>query len=299
MHGPSQSKTQSQSDAPTLLSEFPDATPEQRAILMLMSRVDAMESELLDARARMERAERTALSISAGVLAISVGTRVLWTHQCSAGIHPVPGRSFVALTDLASDLIDRALLRGRGPLFDHLEKHSDGAGRPESGALTEYVAASGLASGLASGPASGPGSMASMASMASVQFINMDAGMLMVHITGDRSMLDVMAALHRLLEEEDGCDSTDDIYSRHQLLFVFVTRAVAGLVSHLRGSTGREPVRVPPGGMEGAVSDYISTRPGMADEDRRALERVCWRPHDYGMGAGSTLTRASRVVRAS
>lgn len=287
MQGPTQPQPQPQSkpsrcgcDDP-LLSDFPDATPEQRTILMLMSRVGAIESELQDARSRLERAERTALAMSSS--SFGVGKRVFWQVICDAGIHPVPGRTFVALTDLASDLIDRALRRGRGPLFEQLKEHSDGTGLPTRGALTKYVGASGLASGLDP--------------IASVQFVNIDAGMLMVHITGDCSMLDVMAALHRLLEEDDSLDSREDIYVRHQLHFVFVTRAVADLVNHLRGSTRSPPVL--PGGMEAAVSAYISTHQELADDDKRALENIYWRSLDSKERGGTTLTRASRMARAS
>lgn len=273
MQGPTQHR-----DDP-LLADFPDATAEQRTILMLMSRVGAIESELMDSRARLERAERAALALSAGVRDVGVGKRVLWTVRCDAGIHNVPGRTFVALTDLASDLIDRALRRGRGPLFEHLNGSSGDTGLPKRGALTKYVEASGLSA------------------TACVQFVNMDAGMLKVRITGDCSMLDVMAELHRLLEEEDSDDSREDIYTRHQLNFVFVTRAVADLVEFLRDSARSEPVR--PGGMEDEVSGYISKHPEIAEADRQALATLYWRTHDSRMRGGSTLTQASRMGRAS
>lgn len=243
------------------LPDFPDATPEQKTIVMLMNRVGAIEAELHDTRARLERAERAVLATSG--IQFNVGRRALWDIRCTAGLHPVPGRSFAAITDLASDVIGRAMRRERGPLFEHLNKPADcppGQALPPT--LTGYVEASGLKS---------------------ASFVHFktspDAGLLVVRVEGPHSMLDVMAELNCLLEDEDASDGS--VYTRHEITFVPISMVVFNFLD--------TATDVPPGGIEAAADGYVAAHPELSEADRSSLESVFWRTNSVRANGGSTL----------
>ena len=167
-------------DAPVLA--FAAATAEQRTIVMLMERLSVIEDQMLADQRKLARLETRQL-ISAGT-ALKFGRRLLWGCNIPAGHHASSG-DYVAITDLGSDLVERAIARRGGPLYEHISHGVyDRSDRMEP--LASYLKLRGGALG-----------------GAEVLFVNdVDVGMLVVKIV-DTPLADVVEELHAILEEDD------------------------------------------------------------------------------------------------
>ena len=217
------------------------ATAEQRTILMLMERVAAMEDRMERVVATEDRmravqakaARLEAWQLAGGGVAFTVGKRALWSCR-------LPTPSFhgflLALTDLGSDLVERALARRSGPLYEHITHGEyDRSNRREP--LTSFV----------------KGRLNSYGIHKELVFLNdVDVGMIAVfgHVG---SMFDMFKALHAILEEDDS--NIGPSRCLHSILFNRLSDSALACVHGL--TTGTVPAPAP-GGMEAALERYIT-----------------------------------------
>ena len=217
------------------------ATAEQRAILMLMERVAALEDRMERVAALEDRmlavqakaARLESWQLAGGGVAFTVGKRALWS--CRLPTPSIQG-NMLALTDLGSDLVERALARRSGPLYEHITHGEyDRSDRREP--LTSFV----------------KGRLNSYGVHKKVVFLNdVDVGMIVVfgHIG---SLFDMFKALHEIFEEDDG--DLGPPRCLHSILFNRLSDSALACVDGL--TTGTVPAPAP-GGMEAALERYIT-----------------------------------------
>lgn len=249
------------------LGAFGSATAEQRTIVMLMERMAALEDQVLADQRKIARLETRQLA--ACVPTYNVGRRVLWGCQISTGLHPV-SCNFIALTDLGSDLVERALARRSGPLYEHIARAEyDRSNRMEP-----------LASYLKARRPLGIGK--------EVVFINdVDVGMLVVHGSHYSSLFDVMEELHGILEEDDG--DGNPLYTRHSINFNMVQElAVECVKGFMHGTLAPPALPVVPGGMEAALERYMADHGIVDDRRAKAIRDSFKRPWFAKEANGST-----------
>ena len=233
------------------------ATAEQRAILMLMERVSAMEDQMgrltalegqmLAARAQAARLETWQLA--GGGSTYTVGKRRLWSCQVPGTVSLGNG-GYVALTDLGHGLVERALARRCGPLYEHINGGEyDRNGRMEP--LESFLKARMHLGGLHG---------------RNVWFLNdVDVGMLIVS-GGNGTLIEVIEALHAALEEDDDVPGPPRrVYS------IRFNRKRDSAMAYVHGLlTGTAPPPAP-GGAEAALERYIAERPVA---DRRLAQGI-------------------------
>ena len=164
-----------------LVIDFAFATAEQRTQLMLIERMGAMEDRMHAAELRAERLAN--MLLMSGGTAFNIGRRALWCCNVQAGFRASSG-DFMALTDLGPDLVERALARRSGPLYEHITHGEyDRSSRMEP--LASYLELKPLGGG------------------ARALFVNdVDVGMLVVNIVNS-PLIEALEELHEILEEDD------------------------------------------------------------------------------------------------
>ena len=202
----------------------------ERAIVMLMERLSAVEDQLLAAQREARRLE--ARQLIAGVTAFNLGRRALWGCVIPPGFHPSSG-DYVALTDLGSDLVERALARRGGPLYEHINGGVyDRNGRMEP--LASYL-------------------KLALRAEAEVLFVpDVDVGMIVVKIVVT-PLVDVVEELHAILEEEDDDDVGPLRFVHKNIFFNRIGAAAAPIFADwIRGSVPPPA----PGKIDDALSKY-------------------------------------------
>ena len=257
------------SDAVSIL-DFAVATAEQRTQLMLMERMAAVEDRMHAAELRAEHLVNRLMML--GVTDFDIGRRALWSCNVPAGFH-ASGGDFMALTDLGPDLVERALARRSGPLYEHISHGVyDRSDRMEP-----------LASYLKLQPPLGGGARA--------LFVNdVDVGILVVNIVAT-SLIEALEELHGMLEEDD-CDGGSLRVMHSRLYF----NRIKPEASHCFGGLICGSVPAPaPGEIRSTVSRYIEDN-GIAllTGPAQALWQAIDRPRV--IGTGSTKWNAFAAV---
>jgi hypothetical protein len=267
------------SDPEPLIHAFAGSTAEQRTILMLMERmaameeqmerVGALEEQMLAAQRKVARLET--LQLVGGGTAYTVGKRCLWSFQL-----PPPHRSanggFVALTDLGPDLVERALARSSGPLYEHIsrgEYDRNNPREPLASFLKERMHLGSIRKGV-------------------VFCNNVDVGMLNV-VGGSGTLIDVIEDLHAALEEDDCVLGPPRCM--HSIRFNYLRDSAIECVNgFVAGILPPLALPVVPGGMEAALERYITDR-NVTDQKRaQGIRDTFARTWSASEANGSTKT---------
>jgi hypothetical protein len=246
------------------MEDFAPATPEQRALVMLMERLGALEDQVLASQRQIARLE--ARQAGSTAVCYSVGKRVLWNFTVATGHLPI-SCGVIALTDLGADLAERALARGSGPLFEHIT-----SAQYDRSSSTEP-----FSSYLKAAPP--------LRTATQITFIdNIDAGLLVVHgIRG--SVFDVMEELHGLLEEDDNEGKT--LCTMHSLRINIPLEGARKCVEDFVAGVA-PALPVVPGGMYAALDRYIAEHDITDAKQVMDIKAAFQRPYYAVNGGGST-----------